>query len=312
MKKIFFIVLVLLVNKTQAQTSVYNIIPTSNTIWRENFAAYECSNCCTDYQYFITGDTLVNNLTYHKIKISGVNYYTNMQGFCTNIITSYYNEYTGAFRNDSINKKVFFLPANSTTDTLLYDFDLNLGDTLPPSLINCPYNATPYSSNHYVTNIDSFIVGNSYHKRFSISSNEILDYVYLIEGIGSTMGFLGPICIPFEQERQLLCFTHNGQTIYPDTIYQCDLISKDAKIPFDNNIIILSPNPFSSYTIIDSKINFYNADILVYNIFGKVVKQEKNINNGNRIYRENLSSGMYFFKLIENNITFYNGKFIID
>jgi len=75
----FFIVII------KAQTNVYHPFPDSNALWREYSGGYQCS-CCSDYQYFITGDTIINSFTYHKIKKSGVKYSEDMSGFCTNII----------------------------------------------------------------------------------------------------------------------------------------------------------------------------------------------------------------------------------
>lgn len=72
-------------------------------------------------------------MIYHKIQSSGVVYSnsTAFGGWCSSSIQYSGYGYAGAFRNDSLNKKVYFVKPGMLNDTLFYDFDLQLGDTLP-------------------------------------------------------------------------------------------------------------------------------------------------------------------------------------
>ncbi len=104
----------------------YIPFPKSNAVWREYSGAP--FGDCQEYNYPISGDTIVNGMTFHKLQKTG---YVSSYGpsFC-NQIKYRYNFYTGAFRNDSINKRVYFLPSGQTNDTILYDFNLKIDDTI--------------------------------------------------------------------------------------------------------------------------------------------------------------------------------------
>jgi len=287
---------------TISQTNVYHPFPDSNALWREYSGGYQCS-CCSDYQYFITGDTIINSFTYHKIKKSGVKYSEDMSGFCTNIIILYYNNYIGAFREDTINKKVFFIPENNSYDTLLYDFNLSIGDTLPTSIINDSINYM-----NHVSLIDSIIVGNKYYKRYGLSSGSNLNYVYLIQGIGSTFGLFGYLYPPFESGTTLLCFKQNGQTVYPDSTYQCGIVTKKDEVLIENFLFNISPNPISTTARIEINTNIPKIDMIIYNSLGIELLRYKNINNKTKIEKGNLYSGLYFYKLVQDDKIIFKGK----
>jgi len=74
------------------------------------------------------------------------------------------------------------------------------------------------------------------------------------------------------------------------------------------------PNPFNSSTkikISGHKLN--QATIKITDVLGKTVKVLNNIET-NEIYleKENLSNGIYFYQLIENNTVLTTGKFVVE
>ena len=83
-----------------------------------------------------------------------------------------------------------------------------------------------------------------------------------------------------------------------------------------NNIssIRISPNPFSLKTIFQTDMIFESASLIVYNSIGQVVKEIQNISGSTFILdRDNLQSGVYFFRLTsKNEILFSNKLFILD
>ena len=80
---------------------------------------------------FINGDKIIGTHTYHKIYTTGQ--HTN---WCPSYSGYYYNACNCALRQDSLQKKVFQYSSTYSKDTLLYDFNLNVGDTLPHTLNN--------------------------------------------------------------------------------------------------------------------------------------------------------------------------------
>jgi CubicO group peptidase (beta-lactamase class C family) len=66
--------------------------------------------------------------------------------------------------------------------------------------------------------------------------------------------------------------------------------------------ISIYPNPFSSETTLQVNKNLKVATLTVYNSFGQTVKQIKNISGETITFsRDNLSSGLYFIQLTQDN-----------
>lgn len=95
------------------------------------------------------------------------------------------------FRNDSLTKRVYFVPKDSTNEELLCEFNYSLGDTLTPTYSR-PYNFN-YPNPLVVTKIDSILVLGVFHKTIgflSCPSSHFAqsDTLLLIEEIGSNSG----------------------------------------------------------------------------------------------------------------------------
>ncbi|MBU1010099.1 MAG: T9SS type A sorting domain-containing protein [Bacteroidetes bacterium] len=72
------------------------------------------------------------------------------------------------------------------------------------------------------------------------------------------------------------------------------------------------PNPFSFSASISIPDKYNNSTLVIYNSNGQQVKQVKNINGTNcSLFRDNLSSGIYFYTLERNNEILTSGKFLI-
>jgi len=74
------------------------------------------------------------------------------------------------------------------------------------------------------------------------------------------------------------------------------------------------PNPFREKTqIIVEAESLKNPVLWLMNIEGKVVKTiSSNNNNSFDIYREDLSNGMYLFKIMQGNDEVANGKVVLQ
>lgn len=145
-------------------------------------------------KFYCKGDTVINDLVYKKLYYSG---FSSVQYSDRKPVSGYYT----AIRNDTLNKKVLFVPAGydssySGPGIVLYDFDIAVGDSIG-------YN---YSTNEKdtVTSINSVVYCNGFHRRF----NSELDENTIIEGIGSVSG-LFPIVSPTDYGT-LLCYQEYG------------------------------------------------------------------------------------------------------
>lgn len=305
MKKYLLIIIAIFFFKTSF-SQVYQSFPTANAMWREYSGGYQCS-CCADFQYTITGDTVINTMTYHKIQKTGVRYWEDLIGNCTSNIQSIINNYAGCFREDIGNKKIFFVPPMTSSDTLLYDFNLSLGDTLPPLYVNNIWLPTT----NIVTAIDSILLDAVYHKRFTIDS--CWHQLYLIEGIGSTYGLLSNTYCPFEAIYTLQCFSIDSQTIYPDNSTICSLITSINNFEQETSIKIF-PNPANDKIIVElNNSQFHNSFIELINLLGKKVKDLKLLDNTSKaiISVEDLHDGIYFYRINNDGVMVKSGRILI-
>ena len=80
----------------------------------------------------------------------------------------------------------------------------------------------------------------------------------------------------------------------------------------NNSVINIFPNPFSSQTTLLTNTFFHNATLTVDNCFGQTVKQIKNISGQTvTLFRDNLSSGLYFIRPTEDNKILSVDKLVI-
>jgi hypothetical protein len=192
---------VLLLIPFSANAQVYHPLVDSGATWSRE--ATECDGLSQSCEYrggkfFLMGDTLIESLQYKLLFFQSTYYYFYMNGFPpTENGWNFLEEPTtiGALREDSSRKIRFRLFPNNfpygncplsltaDKDTILYDFNLQLGDTLISS-----------SSYPVVFEIDSIqLLNGEWRKRYVSNSGEAW-----IEGIGSTNGLLAPYEIYFE------------------------------------------------------------------------------------------------------------------
>jgi hypothetical protein len=174
MKKLLLFIAVCAALSLSAQTSTYQPFPEGNASWNISYTQAMCPLGGDAYENFsivMTGDTMINGQVYHKLFTPYV--YADISGGCTQ---AHFEGYKGAIRQDIPNKKVYFLPPTDfTVEQLLYDFTMEVGDTVKG------YLSGGWMEDNVVVSIDSVLVGQNFHKRWLV--NPCYD-IYLIEGVG--------------------------------------------------------------------------------------------------------------------------------
>jgi len=85
------------------------------------------------YQQFITGDTVINGLIYHKLEENGIFEWEAYPIPISSGSYLYFHQYAGCFRED--NKVIYYISPTGTAENYLYNFNLNVGDTLPSNIL---------------------------------------------------------------------------------------------------------------------------------------------------------------------------------
>ncbi len=273
----------------------YYPFPTQNARWYTSLSGVFClpaPSPCNFGETIFEGDTIINNNLYSKI------YQLSKDGE-----SPIYKNYLGGFRNSG--KKVFYFRDFTQEEIVLYDFTMQLNDTVSFSFT---------LDTAVVVSIDSILIGTDYRKRFNLeslrSNEEVYFYPYsIIEGIGSINGlFAGPNAYTgFEDGWHILtCFWENGEVVYnPDgeECYELSSINDPASL---NNGVSIFPNPSDGMISIENiqssvEIDFF--DMLGNHVLHEIVYQDgqldlNHLNDGMYIVRLSRQELIYSYKLL--------------
>jgi hypothetical protein len=291
----------------------YTDFPHSDAIWREyhSITGHSPGHSTTearDSQYHINGDTIILGVQYSKIDYSGWRTTTNSSVGGTTEESVFECYYVGAIRSDTL-KHVYVFSAYDTSESLLYDFNLAVGDTLPLTFNYSTY----YYNVNIVHSVDSIFMDSEFRRRFNIcttvNSNVVIS---LIEGVGSTKGLFGSLVLPpiSEYVNELICFYLNNELWYSSNSSPCKIYSCSDE---GTSEIAVYPNPVGS----EIGLSFYGIsgtyDLIIINASGQIVHSE-NIDVSahpiHSIYKK-LARGIYIVRL-NNKAKRYTTKFIVQ
>ncbi len=313
MKKILFIsILFLQLAIAKGQAWIYHPMPDSNAVWRQYHLNWSGgpTGCDFEYQYTMNSDTIIGTYTYHKIYTTGIgNIYCPPE--------YYYHFYVGGMRQDIPAKKVYFHSYNDTTERLLYDFSLNVGDT-----IKRYYNGTEgYSFSSFtsgaalITEIDSVLVGSNYYKRFkNLNSSANFEF---IEGVGSKSGLIETWMPGLEASWRLTCFKKNDTIIYsPPYSGTCDLVDSSWVGIYKYNkieiAVSISPNPNNGQMTLSYHLA-QTAELSIYDMQGRrLITYTLPPNNQTlNLNLEELNAGIYYYSLHTHDKQLKTEKLVI-
>ena len=281
MKKFLILFFVTTVHSLIAQTSVYHPFPINNGSW--NYQYYDDFHNPTGLfnSYVLSGDTIISGINYKKIN-------------------------GGALRES--NKIIYFYPYNGSQEYVLYNFNLNAGD----SIIH-PYGGTIFGNHDtlIVGSLDSTLTRDGYHRRL----NFLPTYTVWIEGIGSLNHLLRPsFWYNLSGDSYLECMVGDTGIISPLVPFNSSycIATSVREQAISKNSILISPNPFHSSAILNLDDHFKNAELTIYDGLGKQVKRQKLIVKETTVNRDGLPSGIFFFQVINDTGQVATGKFIIE
>lgn len=248
--------------------------PFNNAVWKYGRYDFSCpgmGNYCGQIVYKFLGDTTISGRNYNKLYSSSFP--------DTNYL------YTAALRQDSINGNIYIVMANgqcNSADTLLYNFNLSLNDTIN----QCIY----FLGQLYTTiqEIDSVNLGGQWRHRIKLSDNNNSN---LIEGIGSTSGLIGPWNGWLGGYLLLECFELNGTAIFPYS----SCFSTSAENPIQEAVMEPVINSGKLLLRIPSSQSFSNAEL--YSITGQYISSLKKEGSFFTCDIEMIPSGMYIIRV---------------
>ncbi len=187
------------------------------------------------YTVYLNGEQTFGSYTYKKAFRHGVTNYTLFAdpnqyppGYCTG--SDPIDQFEGYIRQDSLK----FYTYISGQDSLLYDFDLQLGDTTPETSVF-------FSGGWIVTSIDSVLINGFYAKKFYLHNDlmSMTDSTFILQGVGCGGGLFYRFPGYFENDPKLVCYGQNGTTYYSDG--QCNYSVGVEEV--EANAVQAYPNP---------------------------------------------------------------------
>jgi hypothetical protein len=236
----------------------------------------------------LMNDTIIDSQEYHAI-------FTNNPP----------NSYFCAFREE--NKKIYFRFKDDSSDFLLYDFNLNVGDTMFYNFFDPT--TEEYNHNKKVIAIDSIsLLNGEVRKTYRLAS---ISHFYLsddiwVEGIGSITwkGLFNPLVTNYllnGDNFKFGYFCNDNQDLFFDSdceIHQCDveLAVNESEIKY----IALYPNPCNDIITITTT-NHVIESIELYNSIGQLIKSEIINKYDYTMPIKYFNPGIYFLKIKFNN-----------
>jgi len=291
-KKLFFmlplaILLGIFTASAQNMNDDYHPLVQEGKVWVQSIIKPDQKEAW--FFYSLHSDTIVNGKKYKKMYESRGQYTQHPYDWNVRYL----------FREDE-NRKVWIKPVYATDEYLLYDFSLQIGDT-----VKCYY---PY---HWPTNLPPVLV------------SEITDYNYFgdvrkvfwftetisdfgkcwIEGIGSSYGPTKE-ATPYS-EVFLKCYYEKRDLVYcRDFIYDflhicylpflgfLDIGENDYDVNAGINIY---PNPANDILFIENSKNIDIRTISILNIYGQIVREFEP--HTTQLEISNIPVGIYFLKI---------------
>lgn len=240
------------------------------------------------------GDTMINNQVYQKI-------------FRLNLNKKYHIEdqsLLGMTRVDGL--KVWAIEPGKTEEFLLYDFDLEVGDSLDLKALFFEDVHLLYA----VESIELVEVGGQSKRRFNFT-NGSRTFEYWIEGVGSSNGGFHRGFDTFDYGVTLRCFKVNSALIYQNSDFEIDLENKiysceNGKIkkgPFLFGAQIM-PNPVRDKLTV--KLPPHSPATIsgrLYDTWGRVAQKLGPYPETSlfEVDCSKLSAGIYFLELLDTN-----------
>jgi len=290
-----FAILVCCAFTTQAQN--YKPMPVSNYTWMVRHGNGE--NWPTYYFYGMkSGDTVINNLTYHKVYRSSDTAFDE-------------SEYFAALREDVVARRVYCYDYRIHMERMLYDFSVNVGDTVSWTQWSSvdPF----YVVRGTIHSIDSVQINGLYHReiRFSLfNMSTVWQAGSWVEGVGnlnlggfykSATGMATCDCAD-----KIVCLKEGNQWIYHNPEYNlvdCDVPTLGISETIAAEQLNVYPNPAANTLTVHG-----SGQLTITNIYGAVMKK-MDINNTATINLNGLVPGTYQLQLRDGR-RMASGRFV--
>jgi hypothetical protein len=278
-KQLLIVFLISFLNTTQSQDYIPLIDEGKTWAVGTINSSLICEFSSNPERYFFMGDTVINFISYKKVyafsstSITGYN-----PPYCSPfLVDSVYHPTDIFIREDITMQQVFKYNPYTNEEELLFDFSLNVGDTLNELIVDSIY---------FITTPDG--VDRRY---FELGE---YDEVYMIEGIGGNQGPFEAPRVYFEFYHMLMCVKQNSLEIYGDHCNDLLTVETQSMRPEE---ISYYPNPVTDIVTIELPGNHLNYNVRVFDSFGKLILEEHFEGGHINLNLKGKPSGLYLVKV---------------
>jgi len=277
--------------------------PTENATWTQRVGQGEGAA-----KYTVIGlkneNVVIAGKSYHKVFLSETD------------VTLGVSAYVGGLREDISARRIYYYDLSTSTERLLYDFSLSIGDTI--------HTGPGGSADGIVYNIDVVNIGGVDRTRITfraMTSTAPWSAGEWVEGIGNT-GLGGLLGSPMMQPTcdcgtKTICFANNGVTQYHNANFasiDCDNVFSPAGIDvLASDLVSVSPNPATG----TANFRFGSAsglsELVLADITGKVVFSTS-IAGVDQVSVDTraMNPGLYVYSIHTINGSVMNGKLVVS
>ena len=251
--------------------------PTENARWTYDYQEY-ATTLEKRISTFI-GDSIYNNKSYKILRHDD----------------EYWSDTISLLRVED--KRVYFVPPADTTEYVLYDFSLEVGDTFSLGYFNDPNFNFPDSI--VISDIFIYQTNDGPRKQWIFNAETTW-----LEGIGTTHGdVVFPHYVSPQNYGQILtCFAKDSVDIIGEDCYNLN-VSVPNGPEFSIPKITVFPNPFEDQFLIKLDPNYNLEEVSLFDIQGNEIPHK--IEGQQLFLTAHLPKGVYYLKCLVNGHVLY-------
>lgn len=224
-------------------------------------------------------------------------------------------EYSGGICNWREENGIIYGLNTSNEEVIQYNFNLELGDIFEFGYESCGYSTQCGDAGieFQVTSVETQFIAGENRKVIELKDDvNFPNYIkYWIEGIGSLNGV-----DPHEEfidvgTTLLVCFTKDNITTFFNGATTCDRVILGTN-DFHYKNVILYPNPVRTTSILYLTENARIDKIIIYDVSGRILKNETIVNNDYSINNAEFKSGIYLYQLFSKEKMVKTDKFLVN
>jgi hypothetical protein len=261
----------------------------SSSVWTESIGICGFTGSCDIYDFTrsISGDTVINGLSYQRVITSGTHSVYDLDSQAIVLVEPYTGETEFIREEDQL---LYWYRVHNDSEIILADFDLAVGDTAVSRL--CQNNVT-------VDHIDTLYLGSEPRRRYWFQPGND-NHNFLIEGVGANGGLFTNPCseIGFEYGSSLHCFAQDGAMIVIDTA-ECEAATA-VDNPVSYKSLFVYPNPCYDELQVQLPDGLTGSLTLeIFNSTGQLVNASMLQSDGEgKVNMKGFSAGVYYVRIM--------------